>query len=142
MAPSRIAACRGCLAVLVCRVNPDERDTDGDAHRKCRLGQWYYPLTRMRTAVVDRLGFAVFGTEHEHMHRYAPKMLRAQASSEAVDDYQRSPAPGSASRRGVSHTEVPRNTKAAPLSRLNGRWDPPCGPPRTGTRRAARPGRS
>ncbi len=79
------------LAVLICRVNPDERDLDEAAHRRCRFGQWYYSSAGTHSALANQPGFAELGVEHEHMHFYAAKMLRAQGAGEPIsfDDYQR-----------------------------------------------------
>jgi diguanylate cyclase len=81
----------GLFGALICRLQPDERDLDGDAHRKCRLGQWYYSPSGTATALVDQPGFAQLGAEHERMHRCAEHMLRASQAGEAVtlESYQR-----------------------------------------------------
>lgn len=79
------------LGALICHLRPDERDLDQDAHRKCRLGQWYYSPSGTATALVDQPGFAELGHEHERMHRCAADMLRASEAGEIVplDSYQR-----------------------------------------------------
>jgi diguanylate cyclase len=77
------------FGTLICRLRPDERDLDADAHHKCRLGQWYYSPSA--TALVDQPGFAELGVEHERMHRCTADMLRASEAGEIVplDYYQR-----------------------------------------------------
>lgn len=62
---------------LICRLTPDQRDINADAHRNCRFGQWYY---RSGKAALDRHpGVPEIGIEHEHMHQYAARLLRSSA---------------------------------------------------------------
>lgn len=79
------------FGTLICRLHSDERDFGGDAHRMCRLGQWYYSKSATTAALANRPGFAELGTEHERMHRYAARMLHASKTGEPIsfDDYQR-----------------------------------------------------
>lgn len=79
------------IGTLVCRLPADERDVNGDAHHKCRLGQWYYSGTGAAAELHDRPGFVELGTEHEQMHHWAAKMLSAQAEGQQIslDDYER-----------------------------------------------------
>ena len=60
---------------LICRLPPDERDVSGDAHRRCRFGQWYYGSGASELG--HHPGFAEIATEHERMHQYAATLLRA-----------------------------------------------------------------
>jgi diguanylate cyclase (GGDEF)-like protein len=79
------------FGALICHLQPDERDLDRDAYRRCRLGQWYYSPSGTATALIDQPGFAELGHEHERMHRCAADMLRASEAGEIVplDSYQR-----------------------------------------------------
>jgi len=74
----------GLLGTLICRLQPDERDLNTDAHRRCRLGQWYYSGSGGAAALVDRPGFAELGAEHERTHQCAAQMLRAVHAGEPV----------------------------------------------------------
>lgn len=67
---------------LVCRLPHDDRDVDADAHRHCRLGQWYYGAAP--TALRDHPGFIAIETEHSAMHRMAAKLLQTVASGAVV----------------------------------------------------------
>ncbi len=81
----------GLFGALICRLPPDERDLDVDAHRKCRLGQWYYSGSAATASLIKRPGFAELGTEHERMHCYAAKMLRTSMAGEQIslENFQR-----------------------------------------------------
>ena len=74
----------GLLGTLICRLQPDERDLTNDAHRRCRLGQWYYSGSGGAAALFDRPGFAELGVEHERTHQCAAQMLRAVQAGEPV----------------------------------------------------------
>ncbi len=77
------------FGTLICRLPPDERDTNAEAHRMCRFGQWYY---KFGVAVVERHpGFAEIGLAHERMHQYAGSLLRATADDIpiSINDYER-----------------------------------------------------
>lgn len=67
---------------LVCRLPHDQRDVADDAHRQCRLGQWYYG------AAPDKLrghpGFIALEAEHRNMHRQAAKLLQTATSGSAI----------------------------------------------------------
>lgn len=74
---------------LICRLVPDQRDVDGNAHRLCRFGQWYYA-----TGVVEfkgNPGFEEIGFEHERMHQDAANLLRSSADGVPIslDAYER-----------------------------------------------------
>lgn len=74
---------------LICRLSPDERDIDRDAHRLCRFGQWYYKSSS--AALREHPGFAEIGLEHERMHRHAADLLRMSAGGApiSIKDYER-----------------------------------------------------
>ncbi|MHB1230857.1 MAG: diguanylate cyclase [Halothiobacillus sp.] len=67
---------------LICRLPHDLRDEAKDAHRQCRLGQWYYG------AAPDILrahpGFIAIGAEHKNMHRLAAQLLQTAASGATI----------------------------------------------------------
>jgi len=60
-------------ATLICRLAPDDRDVDEEAHRKCRFGQWLYGHGTQ--LLKSNPGFAEIEAEHERMHRSAAKLL-------------------------------------------------------------------
>lgn len=71
------------IRTIVCRLpcNPD--DLAGDAHERCRFGQWYYAA-----ASVDlrrHKMFAAMEAEHERLHGLAAKVLREVAANVPVD---------------------------------------------------------
>ena len=74
---------------LICRLRPDERDINGNAHHMCRFGQWYY---KSGIAALERYpGFTEIALEHERMHQSAASLLRASADGIpiSVKDYER-----------------------------------------------------
>ena len=60
---------------LICRLEPDQRDISGDAHRMCRFGQWYYK--RGMVELERHPGVTEIALEHERMHQYAGTLLRS-----------------------------------------------------------------
>jgi diguanylate cyclase len=81
----------GLFGTLICRLQPDQRDLERDAHRLCRLGQWYYSGCGAAAALVDRPGFAELGAEHQRTHQCAAHMLQTMKAGQpvALEDYQR-----------------------------------------------------
>ncbi len=74
---------------MICRLTPDQRDLDPDAHRRCRFGQWYHSA---RSGGISRHpGFEQIGLEHERMHQYAQSLLRAAEDGTPISmsDYER-----------------------------------------------------
>ncbi len=67
---------------LVCRLPHDHRDVVDDAHRQCRLGQWYYGAAP--EALRRHPGFIAFEAEHRNMHQLAASLLLTAASGSAV----------------------------------------------------------
>lgn len=67
---------------LVCRLPQDHRDVADDAHRQCRLGQWYYGTAPDKLRVHP--GFIALEAEHQHMHQKAAKLLQTAASGGAI----------------------------------------------------------
>jgi diguanylate cyclase len=77
------------LGTLICRLTPDERDINPDAHRMCRFAQWYY---KSGIAGLERHpGFAEIGLEHQRMHQYAASLLRSSSDGVpiSIEDYER-----------------------------------------------------
>jgi diguanylate cyclase (GGDEF)-like protein len=74
---------------LICRLPPDQRDMSSEAHRLCRFGQWYY--TAGQAALERHPGFEEVGIEHERMHQYAARLLRATVEGVpiSIHDYER-----------------------------------------------------
>lgn len=74
---------------LICRLQPDQRDMSGEAHRLCRFGQWYYSSGMVE--LERHPGFKEIGIEHERMHQYAAGLLRATADGTpiSIHDYER-----------------------------------------------------
>ena len=76
-------------ATLICRLQPDQRDISGDAHRMCRFGQWYY---KFGGALLEHhSGFAEIGIAHERMHQHAATLLRSsmEGTPISIQDYER-----------------------------------------------------
>lgn len=67
--------CSEIYATLICRLVPDERDIDQDAHHKCRFGQWLYGSGAIK--LNRHPCFSELEREHESLHRSAARMLLA-----------------------------------------------------------------
>ncbi len=80
--------CEGLYSTLICRLPPDQRDMEADAHRKCRFGQWYYGAgsTKLRA----HRGFEEIAIEHQRMHGYAAALLSALTHQDPISlpDYE------------------------------------------------------
>ena len=81
--------CESLYTTLICRLVPDDRDIDPDAHRKCRFGQWLHGLGAARLR--QHPGFVEIDAEHERMHRSATHLLMADADRRPIStaDYDR-----------------------------------------------------
>ena len=66
--------CEGLYSTLICRLPPDQRDMEDDAHRRCRFGQWYYGPGPVKLQM--HRGFEELATEHQRMHQYAATLLK------------------------------------------------------------------
>jgi diguanylate cyclase len=74
---------------LICRLEPDQRDVSGDAHRMCRFGQWHY---KSGAVVLERHpGVTEIGLAHERMHEYAAILLSSSKEGVpiSIGDYER-----------------------------------------------------
>jgi diguanylate cyclase len=77
------------FATLICRLPPDQRDVNDDAHHMCRFGQWYY---KEGSVLLDKYpGFAEIEIEHKRMHQYAASLLRSSEGGVqiSIHDYER-----------------------------------------------------
>jgi len=76
-------------ATLICRLTPDSRDTDENAHQHCRFGQWYYGDGSKNLSLHE--GFLAIEGEHKRMHQLAGRLLEATARGETVPlhDYEK-----------------------------------------------------
>ncbi|WP_185681015.1 diguanylate cyclase domain-containing protein [Parvibaculum sedimenti] len=67
---------------LICHLRPDERDLSPNAHRECRLGQWYY---NENTRVVrTNPNFTELEEAHREVHRRAAHLLGLSASRQEI----------------------------------------------------------
>jgi diguanylate cyclase (GGDEF)-like protein len=76
-------------STLICRLPPDQRDIEKDAHRNCRFGQWYYSTGALK--LQGHPGFEEIEIEHKRMHQFAATLLRAAMSRVPISlqDYER-----------------------------------------------------
>lgn len=67
---------------LICHLRPDERDLRPNAHRECRLGQWYYDeKTRV---VAGNPNFIELEEAHREMHRHAAHLLKLSSDRQEI----------------------------------------------------------
>jgi len=59
---------------LICRLAPEPRDMDPEAHRTCRFGQWYF--AQEAALLRDHSDFGEIAAAHERAHRLASELLR------------------------------------------------------------------
>jgi diguanylate cyclase (GGDEF)-like protein len=71
------------IRTIVCRLpcNPD--DLAGNAHHRCRFGQWYY--SEVSADLRQQTMFAAMEAEHERMHGIAARLLRTAAGDMRID---------------------------------------------------------
>lgn len=81
--------CEALNRSLICGLAPDQRDTDNDAFRKCRFGQWLYGTGQGKLA--SHQGFAEIVAAHARMHNAARDLLTASMSREpiSIENYER-----------------------------------------------------
>ena len=74
---------------LICRLSPDRRDVNEDAHHNCRFGQWLYGPACKHLAQYP--GLKEIESVHERMHRSAKEMLDVSSAGQqvALDRYER-----------------------------------------------------
>lgn len=81
--------CEELNRTLICRLPPDRRDIDNQAHRNCRFGQWLYRSGAQHLA--QHAAFKEIESFHERMHRAAADMLESSMRGQEVplDRYER-----------------------------------------------------
>jgi diguanylate cyclase (GGDEF)-like protein len=62
------------VRTLICRLPPDKRDIDADAHKLCRFGQWYYQYSN--PALRSHPTFAAIEHEHQQLHEQVSRLLQ------------------------------------------------------------------
>lgn len=67
---------------LICHIPYEKKEVAGDAHRHCRLGQWYY--SDVPAKLRKHPGFIALEEEHEAMHRLAGSLLLKAGSCESI----------------------------------------------------------
>jgi diguanylate cyclase len=80
--------CESLYGSLICRLTPDQRDLDPNAHHTCRFGQWYYGPGSVKMR--QHRGFEEIAIEHQRMHQYATTLLSASMNQLPVSlqDYE------------------------------------------------------
>ncbi len=75
------------LRSIVCRTTAAVDDFDGERHRYCRFGEWYYGSASENLR--EERAFGAIESEHRRLHRVAARVLRATAANETVstEDY-------------------------------------------------------
>ena len=70
------------LRAIICGRPGDPNDLEGNPHRRCRFGRWYY-----REALVeleDHPAFEAIGVEHLRLHLIAARLLRDALAGAAI----------------------------------------------------------
>lgn len=70
---------------LICKLPSDRHDTNADAHKECRFGQWYYETASEKLR--HHPGFIALGEEHLHMHKITTKLLVTINNGGTVSPY-------------------------------------------------------
>lgn len=70
---------------LICKLPSDRHDTNADAHKECRFGQWYYETSSEKLRQYP--GFIALGEEHLSMHKIATKLLVTINNGGTVSSY-------------------------------------------------------
>lgn len=70
---------------LICKLPSDRHDTNTDAHKECRFGQWYYETSSEKLR--QHPGFIALGEEHLHMHKITTKLLVTINNGGTVSSY-------------------------------------------------------
>lgn len=81
--------CEALNQTLICSLSPDQRDTDPDAHLKCRFGQWLYGAGASQIA--NHPSLAEVRSLHEHVHKFARELLLSSEKQSPIllQDYER-----------------------------------------------------
>lgn len=67
---------------LICRLESDENDTNTEAHKKCRFGQWFY--NHAPEKLDNHPGFIAIGSSHQHMHDLAKRLLNISKAGSII----------------------------------------------------------
>ncbi len=70
--------CKNLYRTLICRLMPDERDLQSDAHHHCAFGQWYYEHSPAGLKTFD--GFTAIESVHHRLHHLTTEMLSTSAN--------------------------------------------------------------
>ena len=70
------------LRSVICGLPFNLDDVGDKAHHHCRFGRWYYE--RAPAVLWGQPSFAAIGTEHEHVHRIAARLLQQVAAGEPI----------------------------------------------------------
>lgn len=81
--------CEELNRTLICRLPPDRRDIDDQAHKNCRFGQWLYRDGAKHLS--QHAAFKEIEAFHMRMHRAAAEMLEGSTRGQEVplDRYER-----------------------------------------------------
>lgn len=70
------------IRTIACKLPPDDRDLEENAHHKCRFGQWYYTIYDDEFA--QNQTFQSIESDHRRMHEIAAKLLSASTHAEPI----------------------------------------------------------
>ena len=62
------------VRTLICKLPPDQRDLEENAHKLCRFGQWYYQYSN--PALRSHPTFAAIEHEHQQLHAQVSNLLQ------------------------------------------------------------------
>ncbi|HKI61543.1 MAG TPA: diguanylate cyclase [Mariprofundaceae bacterium] len=72
------------MRTLICKLPPDQRDLEEEAHKLCRFGQWYYQSSD--PALRSHPTFAAIENEHKQLHGMVSKLLQISTVEEQKID--------------------------------------------------------
>ena len=80
---------KGLVRNLTCQLACSDSDVAEDAHRQCNFGRWYYGED-IPAVLRDQHAFIGLEVEHERMHRFAARLLRASMRGDSIslNDYE------------------------------------------------------
>ncbi|MCL9684543.1 diguanylate cyclase [Legionella maioricensis] len=70
---------------LVCRLPASRYDTDSNAHKECRFGQWYYENAPEKLR--KNPGFIALGEEHQLLHKVTSQLLVTTSNGGTVSPH-------------------------------------------------------
>jgi len=71
------------VRTLICKLQPDQRDVDEEAHKLCRFGQWYYQYSS--PSLRSHPTFAAIENEHRQLHEQVAKLLHISAADMPIE---------------------------------------------------------